>query len=71
MPFVQEKVEEWLGLVTPVEIPDPPVLTQKECSLIAVALEHEQLYNDRPITPSELLRIAEDEEVVEVCIAHK
>ena len=68
VPFVQEKVEEWLGLVTLVEIPDPPVLIQEECSLIAVALEHEQLYNDRPITPLELLQIAEDEEVEDVCV---
>ena len=49
------------------EIPDPPVLSQEECSLIAIALEHKQLYNNHPITSSEQLRIAEDEEVKEVC----
>ena len=54
----QEKVGKWLGFVSIVNVFDNPVLTEEECTLITVALEHKQLVRDYPITHSEVVRIA-------------
>ena len=39
----QEKVGKWLGFVSIVNVFDNPVLTEEECTLITIALEHRQL----------------------------
>ena len=52
---------------TLVKVLDLPVMSQEECSLITVALEHRHLLQDHPITPSELLRIATDDKAEKVC----
>ena len=49
---------QWLGVVALVTVTDSPVMSQEECDLITIALEHSQLLEDHPITPPELQRIA-------------
>ena len=44
--FVQETVGKGLGFVSVVNVFDNPVLTEEECTLITVALEHRQLVRD-------------------------
>ena len=56
--FVQEKVGEWLGMLTVVPLIDRPVLSEEQCTLITIALEHKALFRDYPITNPELVRIA-------------
>ena len=55
---VQEKVGKWLGLFSVVKVSDTLVLTEEECTLITLALEHRELLWDYPITHSEVVRIA-------------
>ena len=55
--FVQETVGKGLGFVSVVNVFDNPVLTEEECTLITVALEHRQLVRDYPITHSEVMGI--------------
>ena len=43
MSLVQEKVGEWLRVLTLVKVLDLPVMSQEESSLITVALEHRHL----------------------------
>ena len=64
----------FLGILDLVAVPTLPVLTEKECCLITIALEHLALYRDWPITTAELLRLADDldekEQRVCMCTVH-
>ena len=58
--FVQETFGEWLGIVSIVKVFDRPILTEEECTLITISLEHRELLRDYPITRSKVVRIANE-----------
>lgn len=71
--LVQEKVGEWLGILSLVNVSSKSVLSEEECVLITVAMEHKTLLDNYPITTPELVRLAHapsDEERVCTCPVH-
>lgn len=65
--LVQEAVGQWLGILTVIAVDTTAVLSEDECSLISIALQHKFLYRDRPVTASELVRIADAPSDQKVC----